>query len=107
MLRSCSGLALDCVLQCSPVPWHANISHSLRTPAGGRMAILARSVRLGAGGTRLTGRATEGGGTLTVTLRRIPDGYRVRVRGAGLDLAPFEHVDGDPTNRDLTVALEI
>ena len=56
---------------------------------------------------RLTGRATEGGGMLTVTLRRIPDGYRVRVRGAGLDLAPFEHVDGDPTNRDLTVALEI
>ena len=105
--RFCPGFALDGVLQGAPVPRHANVALSLGTPAGGRMAILARSVRLGAGGTRLTGRATEGGGTLTVTLRRIPDGYRVRVRGAGLDLAPFEHVDGDLTNRDLTVALEI
>jgi hypothetical protein len=79
----------------------AGITLQLATPRDGTMIVLERQLAMSGGGKRFSGKTSDGGGTVSLTLRTQRDGsYRFVLIGKQLDLSTL-----DTGNLDLTVAL--
>jgi hypothetical protein len=75
------------------------VTLQLATPDGGAMAIRAHDFTMEARGSRFTGRLDDGGGTVSLALKRSRGGFRFVLVGKQLDLTAL-----DTGNPDLTVA---
>ena len=65
------------------------------------MQMVTRTLSMQGRGRRFTGGASDGSGTMKLTLRRAGAGYKFVVQMKGADMAQL-----DTTNRNLTVAIE-
>jgi DNA-binding beta-propeller fold protein YncE len=75
---------------------------SIATPGDGVMEIVSRAITMKGKGKHFSGKSTDGGGTVTLSVKAGKGGtYRFTAAGSGLDLSALA-----TGNQDLTVSIE-